>query len=280
MCLIALAWKAHADFPLLLVANRDEFHQRPAAPLAWWDDQPRVLAGRDLQENGTWLGASRCGRVAAVTNVRGPDAMLRGARSRGALVADFLAGHQPAVSFAQELRARAAEYGGFNLLLHEGDTLLYVSNRPDFLMQRVEPGVHTLSNAQLDTPWPKARLARSAMEAWLERALEDEAALLGAMTVSRPAADAELPQTGVGQEMERVLSSAFIRTPAYGTRCTTLLRLAATGETDVFERRYSPRGKNIGESRQQYRAERSPGVPAGHPVGGGLSAAADRRRPE
>lgn len=259
MCLIALAWKAHRDFPLLLVANRDEFHQRPAAPLAWWADRPQILAGRDLQENGTWLGASRGGRVAAVTNVRGPDAMQRHPRSRGTLVADFLAGTQSPLAFARELEPRAAEYGGFNLLLHDAHGLLYVSNRPHFVAQRVEPGVHALSNAQLDTPWPKARLAHAAMAEWLERALKNEAALLAAMAQDRPAADAELPRTGVSLELERTLSSAFIRTPHYGTRCTTLLRISSGGSGELFERRYSPEGTCAGETFERFFTEQREG---------------------
>ncbi|MGQ0620521.1 MAG: NRDE family protein [Panacagrimonas sp.] len=255
MCLIAFAWNVHPDHPLLLVANRDEFHQRPAAPLAWWDDHPQILAGRDLQALGTWLGASRSGRAAAVTNVRGPDLHGVRPRSRGALVADFLASGESAASFSQGLAATAAEYGGFNLLAYDGVHLHYVSNRPGFVSRVVEPGIHALSNAQLDTPWPKVGLARSAMEHWLARDLDDEAALIAAMAAEQRAPDAELPDTGVGIEAERMLSAPFIRTPTYGTRCTTLLRRSRIGEVDVFERRFAQDGKVVEDRRERFRLE-------------------------
>lgn len=251
MCLIALALNVHPAHPLLMVANRDEFHARPAAPLAWWPDAPALLAGRDLQGQGTWLGVSRSGRVAAVTNVRGADAAIRLPRSRGALVTAFLAGTASAAAYADALREHAAEFGGFNLLLYDGTELRYVSNRPAFSARAVDAGVHALSNAQLDTPWPKAVAAQRAMQAWLARDLDDEAALLAAMGDPAQAPDAQLPQTGVGLEMERLLSAAHIRTPTYGTRCTSLLRLSRV-DADVFERRYDTQGRVAGQTREQF----------------------------
>lgn len=251
MCLIAFAWDVHPAHPLLLVGNRDEFHARKAQALAWWPDRPTILAGRDLQEGGAWLGLARNGRVAAVTNVRGPDAAIRKPRSRGALVADFLDGEGSAEAFAAALAPHADKYGGFNLLLFDGRALRYVSNRPAFVSRAVEPGVHALSNAQLDTPWPKAEAARMAMQDWVARDLADEQALLAQMEDATPAEDPLLPHTGVGLEMERALSSAFIRMGAYGTRCTSLLRVGRA-EAALFERRYDARGKNVGESREQF----------------------------
>lgn len=256
MCLIAFAWKVHPDFPLLLVANRDEFYARPAAPLAWWPDQPRILAGRDLQECGTWLGASRAGGIAAVTNVRSPDAIQRRPRSRGALASRFLECPRELAAFNAGLADTAQDYGGFNLLVCDGARLQYLSNRPEFVARSVEPGVHMLSNAQLDTPWPKARLAAAAMQAWIDRDLVDEASLLAAMLQDQPAPDGELPETGVGLELERLLSSAFIRSPNYGTRCTSLLRLSREGEIDLFERRYGDDGAAEGETRVRFAIDR------------------------
>lgn len=257
MCLITLAYRAHPDWPLLLAANRDEFHARPAAPLAWWDDRPQVLAGRDLQEGGAWLGVSRGGRVAAVTNVRGPDAAERKPRSRGALVADFLDSTDSAAAFADALEARAMDYGGFNLLVFDGQELRYVSNRPRFVSEDVAPGVHALSNAQLDTPWPKARAAHAAMDALIARgeALQAgtlEPALLAALADPAQAADEALPLTGVSLDMERLLSSAFIQTRAYGTRCTTVLCRAADGRLQLLERRFDPDGRVAGETRETF----------------------------
>lgn len=252
MCLIALAYKAHAEYPLLMVANRDEFHARPAAQLAWWKDAPLVLAGRDLQEGGTWFGVSRSGRAAAVTNVRGPDAAVRHPLSRGRLVTDFLNASASAEVAAERLRSSAAAYGGFNLLLFDGDALQYVSNRPAFVSRAVEPGVHALSNAQLDTPWPKATAAHGAMEQWLARDLRDDDALLASMASPAQAPDDTLPQTGVGMEMERALSAAFIAMPTYGTRCTSLLRVASNGDVVLRERRFNAQGRADGDTREHF----------------------------
>jgi uncharacterized protein with NRDE domain len=262
MCLIALAWKAHPQHRLLLVANRDEFHARAAAPLAWWADSPLVLAGRDLQEGGAWLGVSRSGRVAAVTNVRGPDAAVRKPLSRGQLVADFLRGDDSAAEYADRLEHEAAGYGGFNLLLCDGDELRYVTNRPRFLSEDVAPGVHALSNAQLDTPWPKARRARAVVENVILRespgAAIDDAELLAVMADVSQAADEALPLTGVSLEMERLLSSPFIRTPTYGTRCTSLLRISHTGEISLFERSFGSDGMPSGENRETFLVSSKP----------------------
>lgn len=256
MCLIAFSWNAHPEHALVLVANRDEFHARPAAPLAWWKEAPDVLAGRDLQEGGAWLGVSRSGRVAAVTNVRGPDAAIRKPLSRGQLVADFLRGGDSAAVYADRLEHEAAGYGGFNLLLGDGTEMRYVTNRPRFLSEDIAPGVHALSNAQLDTPWPKARRARAVVENVVTRESPgesiDDAELLAVMADSAQAPDEALPLTGVSLEMERLLSSAFIRTPSYGTRCTSLLRISRKGEISLLERRFAPDGSTTGEDRERF----------------------------
>lgn len=253
MCLIGFAWKLVPDHPLVLLANRDEFHDRPAAPLAAWTDLPEVIGGRDLREGGTWLGLSRRGRMAAVTNVRRPDAALRRPRSRGALITDFLIGQASAADHAERLPGNADEYGGYNLLLWDGLDLIYASNRPRFTLQAVSPGMHALSNAQLDTPWPKLRCARAALQSWIASDLRDDSAALDAMSDFRPAQDSELPDTGVGLELERSLSSPFIRMAGYGTRCTTLLRVKANGDTEMIERRYDEEGEIDGESREHLR---------------------------
>lgn len=252
MCLIALACNAHPDYPLLMVANRDEFHARPAAALAWWTDHPDLLAGRDLAEGGTWLGVSRSGRLAAVTNVRAAGAAVRGALSRGRLATDFLTGTLDPEDFAAMLEPSAAQYGGFNLLLFDGRFSHYVSNRPRFVSSRVSPGIHALSNAQLDTPWPKAVAAETAMRAWIENDLADEETLLAAMNHPAQAPDDQLPMTGVGLEMERVLSAAFIRTPSYGTRCTSVLKVSRKGEVSLCERRFDADGVISGESTERF----------------------------
>lgn len=251
MCLIALAWNAEPEHRLLLLANRDEFHARPSAPLSWWPDMP-ILAGRDLLEGGTWLGISRLGRIAAVTNVRGADAGRRFARSRGALVTDFLRDQRPAADWAAALAPSAGAYGGFNLLLYDGRDLVYASNRPVYGVADVAPGIHALSNAALDTPWPKVTAARIRLQQALSEQADDDT-LLDAMNDRHGAADADLPDTGVGLETERLLSPAFIRSQTYGTRCTSLLRLRADGHVLLRERRYDAEGAPGGETTQQLR---------------------------
>lgn len=244
MCLIAVAWKAVAHQPLVLVANRDEFHARPTAPLAWWADHPTLLAGRDLKEGGTWLGVSRGGRVAAVTNVRGAEIGAVHPRSRGALVRDFLLTDEPALTWADALQARAAAYGAFNLLLYDGEALVHASNRPHSRQQLVDPGYHGLSNADLDTAWPKVVAARGALEGALAARADDDT-LLDLLRDERRAADAALPDTGVGLAWERRLSPSFIRGEVYGTRATTLLCIDADHRIRVVERSFDAAGKLV-----------------------------------
>jgi uncharacterized protein with NRDE domain len=219
MCLIALAWQAHPDYPLIVMANRDEFHRRPAAPARFWPEAPSLLAGRDLSAGGTWLGVTRQGRFAALTNYRDPAAPP-GERSRGLLVSQFLMGHERAISYAATVAAEGRHYGGFNLLLGDREALVIVSNRGT-APARLAPGIHGLSNHLLDTPWPKVAKARAGLQTRLAEPNADTLlALLGDQAV---AADADLPETGIGLAMERMLSPLFIHSPQYGTRASTVL---------------------------------------------------------
>ena len=256
MCLIAVAWKAHPAFRLVVAANRDEFYARPAAHSAWWADSPQVLACRDLRECGTWMGVTRAGRFAAVTNFRDPGfAQLPNAPSRGALVADFLRGSVDAEAYAHELSARAAEYNGFNLLVGDEGGLLYVSNRASGV-RRLEPGVYGLSNHLLDTPWPKVVRARRAMaDALAAGGAADgwESGLWQMLGDRVVAADDDLPDTGVGSEFERMLSPPFIRSDAYGTRASTVLTVAHEGEVHLVERSIAPGDEAWTEARHAFR---------------------------
>ena len=193
MCLIALAWRAHPRYPLIVVANRDEFHDRPAAPLAEWPDAPGLYGGRDLRAGGAWLALGAGGRLAAVTNVREPQPAAAGLRSRGALATGFLRGAMPAPAAAQGLMAEAAGFGAFNLLLSDGESLSYASNRPEPRWQAVTPGVHGLSNAGLNTPWPKTLRLRAALQGWLEQGQTELEPLFDALADTRVPDDAELP---------------------------------------------------------------------------------------
>lgn len=243
MCLLALAWRQRRDWPLLLAGNRDEFHRRPAAPLARWPQG--FFAGRDLEAGGAWLGARDDGRFAVVTNYRDPLDTAARPRSRGDLVADFLAGGVDAAAFAQAVAARASEYRGFNLLLGDARSLWFFGSRAG-AARALPPGTYTLSNHLLDTPWPKAVRLRGRLEAALAQA-DPTTGLFAALADRAQAPDQALPGTGVPIEWERALSAAFIVAPGYGTRCSTLLALAPR-RGRMTERRFDGAGAAAGET--------------------------------
>lgn len=222
MCLITFAWRVHPDFPLVVAANRDEFYHRAAAPARFWEDQPLVLAGRDLQAGGTWMGVTRSGRFAALTNFREPG-VPPGQVSRGLLVSRFLEGTMRAEDYVQAVAEEGQLNSGFNLLAGDANGLYAFSNR-GLAPLAVAPGVHGLSNHLLNTPWPKVEKARAGLQDLLAQPLREEA-LFSLMANEERAADDELPNTGVGLDMERVLSPLFIRSPNYGTRVSTVLKL-------------------------------------------------------
>ncbi|MBL8522361.1 MAG: NRDE family protein [Betaproteobacteria bacterium] len=237
MCLIAFAWQADAEFPLIVGANRDEWHDRPAVPAGWWQDHPNILAGRDLKAGGTWLGVTRSGRFAALTNFRDPSDRKTDAPSRGALVLDFLSGELSPYRYLRELRKTADHYQGFNLLLGDLESLFYFSSRIGEILG-VPPGVHALSNHTLNEPWPKVESAKSALEAALRAKVPWEArqmAIYNLLSSEDRPVDSALPDTGVGLEWERVLSPPLIVTDAYGTRCSIVLTVDATHHLQFTE---------------------------------------------
>jgi uncharacterized protein with NRDE domain len=240
MCLVAFAWHAHPSWQLVLGANRDEFHDRPSAPAAWWPEQPGLLAGRDLRAGGTWLGVTRAGRFAAVTNFRSPGETRAAARSRGELPVSFLAGDAPASTFARQAWMLRDAYNGFNLLLGDGEELWYAGSRDPEGPRRVEPGVHALSNALLDTPWPKASRSRERLGEALAQ-MEPERSVFALLADRSLAPDEELPDTGVGIEWERALSAPFIATERYGTRSSSYLALGP-GRARFVEREFAAGG--------------------------------------
>ncbi len=247
MCLVAIAWKSHPRWRLLMAGNRDEFHERPTAPLAPWA-APRqgVLAGRDLRSGGSWMGIGPGGRAAVVTNVRDPLATASGP-SRGHLIADYLAADADAAAFAEALAARAAAYPPFNLLLADADRCRYLGNHPAAAAE-LAPGVHGMSNGALDAPWPKTRRLTAALEAWVAGGDPSPDPLWAALADEHPATDADLPDTGVGLALERRLSPAFIRGAHYGTRASTLLAIDHAGHGWIRERRFGPDGRALGET--------------------------------
>lgn len=246
MCLLAIAWHADAQHRLVLAANRDEFHNRPAAPMGPWTDAP-ILGGRDLQAGGTWLAFGPNGRFGIVTNFREMTRPRRAAPSRGELVPRFLAADVPASQFLAELEADAMGYAGFNLLLGDGDALWYASNRADEFARPLAPGIYGLSNHFLDTPWPKLLRLRERLQSMLPQP-QLPGDLLAALEDRTRAELHDLPATGLTADWEHVVSSPFVVHPDYGTRCATVAVVRADGRGSVRERRYGQDGQPLGEA--------------------------------
>lgn len=235
MCLVLFALDAHPTERLVVLANRDEFYARPTAPSGWWDDEPDVLAGHDLEAGGTWMGVTRTGRWTAVTNVRDPNSIRTNVRSRGDLTRVFLTSDTPPANYASEVFREREAYNGFNLLVGDGEQTWIVSTRlPE--PRQLESGIYGLSNDTLDTPWPKVERGK----AGLERLLRDESLSRGAafelLADAEPAPDTDLPETGVGLAWERALSSPFIQMERYGTRTSTVLTVSSEGRAAWAER--------------------------------------------
>lgn len=249
MCLILIAWQVHPDYPLVVAANRDEFFARPSAAAAFWPEAPQVLAGRDLEAGGTWLGATRDQRFAALTNYREGGQPVSDARSRGALVADFLTGDSSPAAYLALLAAHSAGYNGFNLFVADEQRLAYYANRGNAQPRGLGPGIYGLSNHLLDTPWPKlatakARFARALAE------LPEQAPFFELLADQEIVADSQLPETGVPLEWERILSAIFVRSQHYGTRASTLLTRHRQGLTTLVERSFDAKAHPLGEVRE------------------------------
>ena len=264
MCLILFAWKSHPDYPLVVAANRDEFYERDTEQMNWWEDHPHVLAGKDkadvMGSPGTWLGFSKTGRFAALTNVRAPSEKKPDARTRGELSLMYLTGRDRPNEFIQLNSKRFGQYNGFNLLMAdlsdpENAQMHWVSNRlmmgqnirprKVFPEQALNPGVYGLSNAMLDTPWPKVnhRVAAFAQTLAMDSGeLKNADHYLRLLADTHEASDHELPSTGVSKDWEKALSPAFIKTPSYGTRSSTVLRVRKDGTFEMVERRFDANG--------------------------------------
>ena len=271
MCLIAFALDAHPDYPLVLAANRDEFYDRPTAPAHFWEKEPGLLAGRDERAGGTWMGLTRAGRFAALTNVRAPERRQDDAPSRGALVKDFLTDDRPPRAFLDALAGTSDRYNGFNLLVGtfgmNGDALrlAYFSNHDGAAPQPVTPGVHGLSNAALDTAWPKVETSKAALRALLVDNPDDERLrpepLLRLLDDRTPAPADALPDTGVARDLERALSSVFIQTEGYGTRSSTALLVDREGAVTFVERSFEE-GTSPTDRRFSFQIEAEPSASA------------------
>ncbi len=252
MCLILFAHRVVPGHALVLAANRDEFFARPTEYAHFWTNAPHVLAGRDLEKGGTWMGVTRDGRWAAVTNYRDGNRPKTGSRSRGELVARYLVDVSSAASYATAVASAGADYHGFNLLVGDSEGVHYVSNR-GARPQALEPGLYGLSNHLLDTPWPKVARGKREMQALLGGIPDDPTEPLLALLADRRSAAADaLPVTGIGRDLEKLLSSAFIRAPGYGTRASSVLLIEQSGEARLRERSFGPDAELIEDRRFRF----------------------------
>jgi uncharacterized protein with NRDE domain len=252
MCLLLLAFHAHPKYRLILAANRDEFYDRPAEPAHFWKEAPALLAGKDLRGGGAWLGMTKNGRIAALTNIRNPFLFKEGAPSRGKLVSSFLAMDESPPEYFKRIDRNAGAYNGFNLIAGGVDRLWWYSNlREGFV--RVPSGVHGLSNHFLNTPWPKVSIGKRGLSKLVlkEKDLSPQACfdLLCDRTIPL---DENLPDTGVGLELERVLSPVFIKSPDYGTRCSTVIMIDNSGGVTFIEKTFYPENKDAAIMRYDF----------------------------
>ncbi|OMP66092.1 NRDE family protein [Domibacillus epiphyticus] len=238
MCVINIAFQVNPETPLILAANRDEFYDRPTAPSHWWEDAPGILAGRDLSKGGTWLGVSKSGRICALTNYRDPSELNTQKESRGSIVRSFLESQMNAETFLEELDREKDCYPGFNIVAGTKDELFSYSNKSGEKPIQLPPGIHSVSNAFMNTPWPKTVKAKKEME----RCYHDRESLFSMLADETQAADEMLPKTGVSLEWERLLSPLFIKSKGYGTRCSTVIMMK-TDDTIEWEERIFDTGE-------------------------------------
>jgi uncharacterized protein with NRDE domain len=246
MCVLAFAWQTHPRWRLVLAGNRDELHARPAAPLARWAAPDHLVAGRDLQSGGTWLGVSERGRLAVVTNLRGYGAPAPDRASRGALVADLLAGEG---AYADPDEAPLRDFNPFNLIVADHARARFLSNRPHDIRTDLSPGLYGLSNGALDEPWPKTLRLKAILLEWLMGAAAQPEALLDGLREDVLAGAGLAPAAPSDAPLEPTLSPVFIRNPLYGTRCSTVVAVDAAGAGVIIERRYSAEAEAMGDTR-------------------------------
>lgn len=251
ICLLVFAVDSNRDYPLIVAGNRDEFYARPASPAGFWKDYPHILAGRDLEKGGTWLGVTTSGRFAALTNYRDPRSRKLNPKSRGHLVAGFLAGSASPENYLSQVAEQSDDYDAFNLIVAEPGICASLSSR-DRTTRVLAPGIYGLSNHVLDTPWPKVVRAKAAFAELVSR--PEASALLDLLADRTAAADSHLPETGVSLDLERTLSPIFIVSPGYGTRASTAVLFHRNGDIDFYERSFANEGAPIGE--REYRINR------------------------
>lgn len=242
MCLITFAYKVHPEYRLILASNRDEFYARPTRKAQpWFPEQlPYIIAGKDLEAGGTWMGVTKSARWAALTNYRDPKWEVLDPPSRGQIVLNYLKNPAPPEKFIKQLNEHAGKYAGFNVLVGDASDLYHYSNY-DQKITAIAPGIHGVSNALLDTPWPKLDQAKSDLERIINKNTSlNKNDLFGLLENPVQATDDDLPDTGIPYEWEKAVSSVFIKTETYGTRCSTVLLIGNNGEVEFTERRFTP----------------------------------------
>jgi uncharacterized protein with NRDE domain len=249
MCLILLSYMDHPSYRLILAANRDEFYDRPTAPIGFREEAPHILAGKDLKSGGTWLGVTKTGRICAITNFRDPASQLTDAPSRGLLVENFLKGNESPEKYLQKVRKEGERYNGFNLLAGDGSGLFCFSNRSDEILE-ISRGIHGLSNHLIDTPWPKVEKGKRIFKQILSESSIDPERIFALLSDREMPSDANLPDTGVGIEWERILSPLFIKSEIYGTRSSSIVLMDEKSIT-FMERTYVAGGAD--ETRHETR---------------------------
>ncbi len=237
MCLILFAYEMHDDYHLILGANRDEFYERPTAPLDWWEDHPTVLAGRDLKAGGTWMGVNTTGKFAGITNFRDPAGVKNNADSRGALVSDFLCGDESPQHYLEKIIISSGKYNGFNLILGDPTGLFYYSNYQNEI-HRLTPGIYGLSNRFINSPWPKVKTGKAYLTSLIEQEKVEDKHLFKLLNNRQQPPEDQLPDTGVGIEWERILSPLFIESEIYGTRSSSVIRIKKDGTIHFSERTF------------------------------------------
>jgi len=243
MCLILFGYKVSKDFPVVLAANRDEFYNRPTAPMTFWEDTPNILGGRDLEQNGTWFGINKKGKFSALTNYRDPSSIKQNAPSRGEIIVDYLESNQKDNSFQKTLLNNRLQFNGFNLLFGDRNDLFWFSNLKDKI-EKIKPGIHGLSNKFLNTPWPKVEKGKEQLKKIIDDNLT-AASLFSMLNDQTEPAPHLLPDTGIGSDWERILSPLYIQSETYGTRSSTILLIDSKGKIKVTERTYNPSNKDL-----------------------------------
>lgn len=261
MCLVIFAHQYLPQYPLVVAANRDEFHARATEPSHFWSAQPQVLAGRDLEQGGTWMGTTRTGRFAAITNVRDPARTAPAPRSRGALTLNFLAGEASPQAYLAEIEPQADQYALFNLVVGDQQSLWVFSNaHGNRGPEALAPGLYGLSNAALDTPWPKVKLGKSVLASSLGDATLSHAELATAVHDKGLARPEELANHGLTGEMDQTLSAQFITAGVYGTRSTTTMWLTRGGVAHWCERSFDGVGRETGCVEECFRLEQAQSI--------------------